>query len=69
MIPPSKQAMDEGSTCPSCGLGKLHFKEPENCFCHISAPCIKCVDAPLVCPECREEFDEALESYRAGDGE
>jgi len=56
---PTLEQLDEGSTCPSCGLEKLHFKDVENCYCLISEPCGACINAPLVCPDCNEEFEVA----------
>lgn len=51
-------AIEEGCACPECGEGALEYATPENCSCHISAPCNAHLDAPLVCTECGEEFTE-----------
>lgn len=48
----------EGHTCPSCdGKGILGFDETKNCYCHISPPCGNCLDKPLTCDFCGEEFE------------
>lgn len=49
-------AFEEGCKCPECGDGVLECETPENCSCHISAPCNAHLDAPLVCSKCGEEF-------------
>lgn len=46
---------EEEQPCPHCGTS-VRWKEPECCSCHISPPCSACVNAPLECPNCGEEF-------------
>lgn len=41
--------IEEGSTCPECGCGKLEYIRESDCTCHFSAPCSACIDAPLTC--------------------
>lgn len=48
--------LTEGDECPECDAGALLRAVPEDCSCHISPPCSACIDAPLVCDECGEEF-------------
>lgn len=44
--------IEEGSPCPiGCG-GMLEVAQGENCSCHISPPCLSCIDTGLVCDEC-----------------
>jgi hypothetical protein len=48
--------IEEGDTCNRDGcLGKMGYEPVRDCSCHISPPCHKCVDNPLVCLECGEE--------------
>jgi hypothetical protein len=50
---------EEGDVCPVGGChGLLEYKRQGSCECHISPPCISCVDAPLVCTECGEMIEE-----------
>lgn len=43
----------EGESCEREGCsGVIELEEVENCSCHISAPCSKCTDADMWCPEC-----------------
>ena len=44
---------EEGDVCGVDGCnGHLKFEIVENCSCHISAPCTKCLNVNLYCPEC-----------------
>lgn len=49
--------MEEGDKCPLCEEGTLEVKPVENCSCHINPPCSACVETPLVCTVCGEEFE------------
>ena len=51
-----EKATEEGDTCPKCNAGKLKYGPVDNCTCHIFPPCSACVDNPLVCDSCGEEF-------------
>jgi hypothetical protein len=43
----------ENEVCNRDGcLGVITYEEPENCYCHISAPCSVCENLKLVCPKC-----------------
>lgn len=57
---------EEGECCPmavegtdnvACP-GKLEFKLPEDCSCHIAQPCGGCVEADLWCPVCGWECED-----------
>lgn len=41
--------------CENCGHDHLEPEPVENCSCHISPPCHRCVDAPMVCQACDHE--------------
>ena len=44
--------IEEGGACPeSCG-GHLILPPVENCSCHISAPCDRCLSNALTCDSC-----------------
>ena len=47
----------EGSETEAC-TGTLQFADPENCSCHISAPCSACLERPLVCDIYRWEAED-----------
>ncbi len=49
---------EEGQPCPHCG-SDVALSEVEDCSCHMSAPCSACVDVPLECAACGEEFHNA----------
>ena len=59
---------EEGQACPllatSDGImteactGTLQFADPNNCSCHISAPCSPCLERPLVCNVCHWEAED-----------
>ncbi len=55
---------EEGDKCPVSGCGgTCGFRAVENCSCHISPPCHRCVDNPLVCLTCgwtNEDEPEAV---------
>lgn len=54
---PKKPAgLDEGSQCPDCHTGVLGFW-PEDCRCHICAPCASCTEALLKCAMCKAKFE------------
>lgn len=36
---------------PGC-CGVIKIKPPENCSCHISAPCSECESGAVYCPVC-----------------
>lgn len=49
----------EGDVCnrhtvgdPHMCTGTLEYELPENCSCHLSAPCGSCVSVDLHCPKC-----------------
>lgn len=45
--------LSEGDRCPSAGCdGRMGFIPVTDCYCHISAPCSRCTDNPLVCLKC-----------------
>lgn len=49
---------EEGDTCNMGGCeGTLGFEPVQDCQCHISPPCHKCVDNPLVCLECGRKVE------------
>ena len=54
--------VNEGDACRdhSC-IGFYTFPEIENCTCHISPPCGACLDAQLICTDCKMTQDEAEE--------
>jgi hypothetical protein len=50
----------EGDTCNRDGcVGIIDTHPPENCSCHLSAPCSRCTGPRNFCPECdwSEELD------------
>ena len=49
---------EEGDKCAFCEEGHLGWEEPENCSCHINAPCSAHENAGLVCQICGEAPDE-----------
>ena len=57
---------EEGYPCPMAAdengevacTGRLEIKEPEDCSCHISAPCSAHVEAALWCPVCGWEVED-----------
>lgn len=56
----SQVKYEEGDACPLCGdKGELNYNEVTNCYCHISPPCHYCIEQPLVCNYCGEEFENA----------
>ena len=59
-VMPLEKGYAEGDTCnrDACdGIIDTHL--PENCSCHISAPCSSCTGPRNFCPECdwSEELD------------
>lgn len=49
--------LSEGDRCPRYGAdccGRLQWTKPDECSCHISAPCGHCERQPLVCDDCGE---------------
>ncbi|MCA7900718.1 hypothetical protein LGM39_15165 [Burkholderia cepacia] len=50
---------EEGELCGRGGCeGRIEFTKPENCSCHISAPCSACTNTYLHCPGCGWEAQE-----------
>ena len=49
--------LEEGDLCPSCGEGVLEIQRVGDCSCHISPPCVVCVEAPLICQFCGDAYD------------
>lgn len=47
---------DEGGACPNGCNAVLELKLPENCSCHIAPPCRACMERPLTCPTCYDEW-------------
>ena len=44
---------EEGETCGRDGCaGVICIRDPENCYCHLSAPCSACATPREYCPEC-----------------
>lgn len=62
----TEQEIKEGGKCPCCDGGILFFPPPENCSCHISAPCGSCTGVQLTCKKCGWEDDPPVneEKYR-----
>ena len=56
--PPKKEIIpEEGGPCPNgCKGAYLIVPDVEGCSCHVSAPCSACVNNPLACNVCHEEF-------------
>ncbi|ENH6339268.1 hypothetical protein ABWH74_002608 [Burkholderia vietnamiensis] len=55
----SKIGHEEGEICGRDGCeGRIEFTKPENCSCHISAPCSACTSTYLHCPDCGWEAQE-----------
>lgn len=46
------EPLADGDTCPECNEGVLEYEPVVDCSCHISPPCNKCIDNPLVCNQC-----------------
>lgn len=47
----------EGAACPMDDCrGTLQFLPVVGCSCHINPPCGACIDNPLTCNVCGEEF-------------
>ena len=43
--------------CPECNVELEPYIDDEmSCSCHISAPCAKCCDDRMICPECGDIF-------------
>jgi len=43
--------------CPECGIELQPYVDDEmSCSCHICAPCSKCSDERMMCPECGDIF-------------
>lgn len=49
--------LEEGDLCPECKLGIMSYLKVENCSCHISPPCIQCMNNPLICNHCGYEVE------------
>lgn len=50
---------EEGDVCNRDGCtGVMGYEVVEGCTCHVSPPCHRCVDNPLVCLECGEGEEE-----------
>lgn len=56
---------EEGDVCGRQGCeGVIEFQKPENCSCHLGAPCHSCTSVHLHCPECNwEAQEEHLNDY------
>jgi hypothetical protein len=49
----------EGDRCNRDGCdGRMEWKKPADCSCHLAPPCAACEAAPLICSECKTEFDD-----------
>jgi hypothetical protein len=49
---------EEGNVCNRDGCKGVITYEPVNdCYCHISPPCLNCIDNKPRCPECGWEED------------
>lgn len=48
---------EEHDLCPSCDEGYLEVVLPEDCSCHIHAPCSACINPKLQCSVCCEVFE------------
>lgn len=60
ITPHERIGTNEGDLCRRGGCrGRIEIKPVENCSCHISPPCGACLDAPLWCPECEWESEDA----------
>lgn len=54
----AKLGIDEGETCNRYGCdGVIAYTKPDNCSCHLSAPCHACTSVYRHCPECEWEED------------
>jgi hypothetical protein len=51
MVETVDDTMWEGTTCVECQVGTYEY-DREDCSCHISPPCVTCVDAVLECDFC-----------------
>ena len=51
--------LQEDDNCPYIGDcdGVMIIPPTEDCSCHISAPCHKCVNTQLTCSKCGYEYD------------
>ena len=50
---------EEGELCGRDGCaGHIEFTKPDNCSCHLSAPCSSCTSTYLHCPDCGWEAEE-----------
>jgi hypothetical protein len=55
----SKIGHEEGEVCGREGCeGRIEFTKPDNCSCHLSAPCNACTRTYLHCPDCDWEAEE-----------
>lgn len=52
-----EEYLEKGDKCPECG-GEMGYEPVENCSCHISPPCHRCVNNQLVCLECGWEAQD-----------
>ena len=44
---------EEGGPCPELNCdGKLEYGLVEDCYCHLTPPCHRCLENPLVCTVC-----------------
>jgi len=52
---------EEGTLCnrDRCD-GMIEYETPENCSCHIRAPCHKCTSVKLFCSKCFWEEDDEI---------
>lgn len=51
---------EEGDKCRMLECeGKYGYHPVENCSCHISPPCYKCVENPMVCLDCGDGLPDA----------
>ena len=53
----NKRHLEDGDCCEEEDCpGVLQWVQPEECSCFISAPCLACISAPLVCSHCGQEY-------------
>lgn len=59
--------VEEGDTCPACGVGILIYVI-EGCTCHTgNPPCSSCVNSELECSSCGWVIDDGLEFFNEGE--
>lgn len=53
MADPKEPGFAEGDACGRDGCaGVIEMRAPENCSCHLSAPCFSCTADRIWCPDC-----------------